>query len=85
RLEGKVALITGEASGIGECTAKLFSKHGAKVAIADVQDELGHSVVKSIGFNNSAFIHCDVTNEGKVVDFFITFFFFTFHTLSTTY
>ncbi|KAL6521073.1 hypothetical protein OROGR_017642 [Orobanche gracilis] len=66
RLEGKVALITGGASGIGECTARLFSKHGAKVAVADIQDELGHSVVKSIGPNTSTFIHCDVTNEDHV-------------------
>ncbi|KAI3471778.1 hypothetical protein Pfo_028431 [Paulownia fortunei] len=66
RLQGKVALITGGASGIGECTAKLFSKHGAKVAIADVQDELGHSVVKAIDPSNSTFIHCDVTNEDHV-------------------
>lgn len=66
RLEGKVALITGGASGIGECTAKLFSKHGAKVVIADVQDELGHSVVEAIGPTNSTYIHCDVTNEDDV-------------------
>ncbi|KAL6559148.1 hypothetical protein OROHE_006517 [Orobanche hederae] len=66
RLEGKVALITGGASGIGECTARLFSKHGAKVAIADIQDELGHSVVNSIGPNTSTFIHCDVANEDHV-------------------
>ncbi|XP_073151925.1 secoisolariciresinol dehydrogenase-like [Henckelia pumila] len=63
RLEGKVALITGGASGIGECTAKLFSKHGAKVIVADIQDELGQSVVKSIDLSNSTYIHCDVTNE----------------------
>ncbi|CAA3001509.1 secoisolariciresinol dehydrogenase-like [Olea europaea subsp. europaea] len=66
RLEGKVALITGGASGIGECTAKLFSQHGAKVVIADVQDELGHSVVEAIGPINSTYIHCDVTNEDDV-------------------
>ncbi|KAK6147242.1 hypothetical protein DH2020_018154 [Rehmannia glutinosa] len=66
KLDGKVALITGGASGIGECTAKLFSEHGAKVAIADIQDEQGHSVVNSIGPSNSTFIHCDVTNEDHV-------------------
>ncbi|KAH6762159.1 Rossmann-fold superfamily protein [Perilla frutescens var. hirtella] len=66
RLEGKVALITGGAAGIGESTAKLFSKHGAKVAIVDVHDELGHSVIKQIGPSNSTYIHCDVTNEDDV-------------------
>ncbi|KAH6762161.1 hypothetical protein C2S52_019594 [Perilla frutescens var. hirtella] len=66
RLEGKVALVTGGAAGIGESTAKLFSKHGAKVAIVDVQDELGHSVIKQIGPSNSTYIHCDVTNEDDV-------------------
>ncbi|KAG8376782.1 hypothetical protein BUALT_Bualt09G0099700 [Buddleja alternifolia] len=66
RLEGKVAMITGGASGIGQCTAKLFSKHGAKVVIADIQDEMGHSVINSIGPTNSTYIHCDVTNEDHV-------------------
>ncbi|KAH6819493.1 Rossmann-fold superfamily protein [Perilla frutescens var. frutescens] len=66
RLEGKVVLIAGGANGIGECTAKLFSKHGAKVVIADVQDQLGHSVIKETGPENSSYIHCDVTNEDDV-------------------
>ncbi|KAL3839321.1 hypothetical protein ACJIZ3_023913 [Penstemon smallii] len=66
RLEGKVALITGGASGIGECTAKLFSQHRAKVAIADIEDDLGHSLINSIGPSNSTYIHCDVTNENHV-------------------
>ncbi|CAI9268271.1 unnamed protein product [Lactuca saligna] len=66
RLEGKVALITGAASGIGECTAKLFAEHGAKVVIADIQDQLGQAVCESIGTSNSIYVHCDVTNEEHV-------------------
>lgn len=66
RLEGKVALITGGASGIGEYTAELFTKHGAKVMIADIQDDLGQSVCKNLGPSVASYIHCDVTNEAHV-------------------
>ncbi|KAJ8467306.1 hypothetical protein OPV22_029858 [Ensete ventricosum] len=65
KLEGKVALITGGASGIGECTAKLFCRHGAKVVIADIQDELGTAVCSRLG-PAASFVHCDVTNEDDV-------------------
>nr|XP_043611429.1 secoisolariciresinol dehydrogenase-like [Erigeron canadensis] len=71
RLEGKVAIITGGASGIGECTAILFADHGAKIVIADIQDQLGQSVCEAIGPANSIYVRCDVTNEEdvkKVVD-----------------
>ncbi|KAJ1375519.1 Short-chain dehydrogenase/reductase SDR [Sesbania bispinosa] len=66
RLEGKVALITGGASGIGESAARLFSRHGAKVVIADIQDELGHSVCKELGPSSASYVHCDVTNENHI-------------------
>ncbi|RWR82295.1 Short-chain dehydrogenase/reductase SDR [Cinnamomum micranthum f. kanehirae] len=66
RLEGKVALITGGASGIGSCTAKLFSQHGAKVVIADLNEEMGQAVCKELGPQVASFIHCDVTKEDHV-------------------
>ncbi|KAJ4799400.1 NAD(P)-binding Rossmann-fold superfamily protein [Rhynchospora pubera] len=65
KLQAKVALITGGASGIGVCTARLFRLHGAKVVIADVQDELGGSVASELG-EDACYIHCDVTNEDDI-------------------
>ncbi|KAI3853097.1 hypothetical protein MKW92_008067 [Papaver armeniacum] len=66
RLEGKVAIITGAASGIGEAAARLFVENGAFVVIADVQDELGDQVVASIGPERCCYKHCDVTDEKQV-------------------
>ncbi|GLU07195.1 hypothetical protein SLE2022_241610 [Rubroshorea leprosula] len=66
RLDGKVALITGAASGIGEEAARLFAENGAFVVIADVQDELGNKVVESIGGDRVSYRHCDVRDEKQV-------------------
>ncbi|GLT63064.1 hypothetical protein SLA2020_356570 [Shorea laevis] len=67
KLAGKVAIITGGASGIGEATARLFANHGARmIVIADVQDQLGLQVAASIGAQNCIYFHCDVTKEDEV-------------------
>lgn len=65
-MEGKVALITGAASGIGEEAVRLFAENGAFVVAADVQDDLGHLVVASIGSHRATYRHCDVRDEKEV-------------------
>ncbi|KAL3630152.1 Zeaxanthin epoxidase, chloroplastic [Castilleja foliolosa] len=76
RLLGKVALVTGGASGIGESIVHLFHKHGAKVCIADIQDDLGKRLLESLsGSPDISYIHCDVTIEDDVkhaVDFAVS-------------
>ena len=66
RLEGKVALVTGAASGIGEEAVRLFAQKGALVVAADVQDELGRQVVSSIGSEKVCYRHCNVRDEKQV-------------------
>ena len=66
RLEGKVAIITGGASGIGEATARLFVENGALVVIGDVQDDLGTHLVNELGSHVAIYKHCDVTVESDM-------------------
>jgi len=65
RLEDKVALITGAASGMGASMARIFAREGAKVVVADVLEEEGKRVVADITQANGAalFRHLDVTSE----------------------
>jgi 3(or 17)beta-hydroxysteroid dehydrogenase len=65
RLENKVALITGAASGMGASMARIFAREGAKVVVADVLEEEGNAVVAEITkANGTAIFHrLDVTSE----------------------
>jgi NAD(P)-dependent dehydrogenase (short-subunit alcohol dehydrogenase family) len=65
RLKNKVALITGAGAGIGEATAHLFAKEGAKVVVSDVNYEAAKSVAEKIGDQAFA-IKADVSNTAEV-------------------
>ncbi|PQQ12313.1 short-chain dehydrogenase reductase 2a [Prunus yedoensis var. nudiflora] len=56
RLDGKVAIVTGGARGIGEATVRLFTRHGAKVIIADVEDAVGIALANSLTLQSPLFI-----------------------------
>jgi NAD(P)-dependent dehydrogenase (short-subunit alcohol dehydrogenase family) len=59
-IAGKVFIVTGGASGLGEGTARMLAARGASVVIADMQTEKGEAVAKEIG---GAFVKCDVSSE----------------------
>jgi len=64
RLENKVAIITGAGSGIGKETALLFSKEGAKVVVADMNEKAGEETVAHIKKNgDGVFVKLDVSNR----------------------
>ncbi len=59
-IAGKVFIVTGGASGLGEGTARMLAGHGAKVVVADLQVERGQAVAAEIG---GRFVRCDVSQE----------------------
>ena len=65
RLGGKVAVITGGASGIGEATVRRFCEEGARVVIADIQEEPGKALAEELG-DATRFAKVDVTEEDEV-------------------
>src|SRR6266851_1288886 len=69
RLQGKVCLITGAGSGIGQATARLFAREGAQVVVADVDDRGARSTVASIRKSGGEAVaeHADVTDEHDTI------------------
>jgi NAD(P)-dependent dehydrogenase (short-subunit alcohol dehydrogenase family) len=69
RVEGKIALVTGGASGIGKACAQALAREGAIVLIGDIQDEKGAAVADEIGAQSGRceFRHHDVTQEDEWV------------------
>ena len=69
RLDGKVAIITGAAQGIGRVSAQLFADEGAQVVVADISKQAGNDTVAAIKANGgeAIFVWTDVTDEQSVV------------------
>jgi NAD(P)-dependent dehydrogenase (short-subunit alcohol dehydrogenase family) len=59
-ISGKVFIVTGAASGLGEGTARMLTAQGAEVVLADLQEERGQAVAKELG---QTFVRCDVTQD----------------------
>lgn len=65
RMQDKVAVITGGASGIGKRTAERFVEEGGRVVLADIQDAAGLRLAEELGAA-ARYIHCDVTQEADI-------------------
>lgn len=72
RVDGKVAIVTGGASGIGKASCLLLAKEGAKVAVADINDEAGKKVVSEIEGDGGVaqYWHVNVSDEKEVAQAF---------------
>lgn len=62
RLAGKIAIVTGGASGIGASTARIFAREGARVVVTDVQNALGEAVARDI---DGVYVHHDTSDEAQ--------------------
>jgi 3-oxoacyl-[acyl-carrier protein] reductase len=65
RLDGKVALVTGAGSGIGQCIAETYAREGARVALADINGDAAKSAARTIG-NCAIALRCDVSKKADI-------------------
>jgi NAD(P)-dependent dehydrogenase (short-subunit alcohol dehydrogenase family) len=65
RMDGKVAVITGGASGIGEASVRRFCEEGARIVIADIQEDRGRQLAEKLGAS-TRFVRVDVTQEAEI-------------------
>jgi len=72
RLHGRVAVITGGASGLGRGAAERFVKNGARVVVADLPQSSGKEVVANLGSANAIFVATDVSSENDVKNLMMT-------------
>ena len=64
-LDGKTAIITGAASGIGKSIAKVYVEHGISILIADINNVRGKATAKELG-KKASFTHCDISSPPEV-------------------
>jgi 3-oxoacyl-[acyl-carrier protein] reductase len=65
RLEDRIALVTGAASGIGKCIAETYVREGARVALADIDFDAAKSAARALG-NNAVAMRCNVTQKSNL-------------------
>ncbi len=67
--DGKVALVTGGASGIGAAFARTIVRDGGRIAIADLNEDMGQTLVAELGAGNASFTRTDVSQQDDVIAF----------------